>query len=111
MCGYVFEICVSLFFMFLIFNLTFFRNNGNASPDGHGSPNDTDRKRLKKSHRSKTYKVEISFASKIPLQAIANALKGHETENYQEAIRVLDIILRQHAAKQYALSIVINVFF
>lgn len=57
---------------------------------------------MRRPYRSKTFKVEISFASKIPLQAIANALKGHETENYQDAIRVLDIILRQHAAKQYA---------
>jgi len=34
------------------------------------------------------------------MQAITNALRGQETENFQEAIRVLDIILRQHAAKQ-----------
>jgi len=83
------------FFMFLIFNLAFYRNNANTSPD---------QKRIKKSYRSKTYKVEINFASKIPLEAIANALKGHETENYQEAFRVLDIILRQHAAKRCVLS-------
>jgi eukaryotic translation initiation factor 2C len=86
--------------LFLIFNFFFDRNNGNCSPEANGSPNENDRKRVKKSYRSKSYKVEINFASKIPLQAIANALEGHETENYQEAIRVLDIILRQHAAKQ-----------
>lgn len=34
------------------------------------------------------------------MQAIASALKGQESEKSQEAIRVLDIILRQHAAKQ-----------
>jgi len=34
------------------------------------------------------------------MYAIANALRGQETENFQEAVRVLDIILRQHAAKQ-----------
>jgi eukaryotic translation initiation factor 2C len=81
--------------MFLIFNFAFYRNNANTSPD---------KKRIRKSYRSKTYKVEISLASKIPLQAIADALKGHATESYQEAIRVLDIILRQHAAKQCVLS-------
>ncbi|WJX64437.1 Protein argonaute-4 [Trifolium repens] len=86
------------------------RNNGNCSPEANGSPNEADRKRVKKSYRSKSYKVEISFASKIPLQAIANALKGHETENYQEAIRVLDIILRQHAAKQGCLLVRQNFF-
>ncbi|PHT75523.1 hypothetical protein T459_19045 [Capsicum annuum] len=45
-------------------------------------------------------KVEISFAAKIPIQAIANALCGQESENSQEALRVLDIILRQHVGKQ-----------
>jgi eukaryotic translation initiation factor 2C len=77
-----------------------YRNNGNASPDGHGSPNEGDRKRLRRPYHSKTFKVEISFAAKIPMQAIANALRGQESENSQEAFRVLDIILRQHASKQ-----------
>lgn len=76
------------------------RNNGNSSPDGHGSPNESDRKRMRRPYRSKTFRVDISFASKIPMQAIANALRGQESENSQEALRVLDIILRQHAAKQ-----------
>lgn len=35
------------------------------------------------------------------MKSIAMALKGYESENSQEALRVLDIILRQHAAKQY----------
>ena len=78
----------------------FDRNNGNCSPDGRGSPNETDRKRMRRPYRAKTFKVEISFAAKIPMRAITNALRGQETENFQEAIRVLDIILRQHAAKQ-----------
>nr|GMD17662.1 protein argonaute 4-like [Ipomoea batatas] len=73
------------------------KNNGNCSP---GSPNEGDKKRLRRPYRSKTYKVEISFAAKIPMNAIANALRGQESENSQEALRVLDIILRQHAAKQ-----------
>lgn len=55
---------------------------------------------MRRPYRAKTFKVEISYAAKIPLQAISNALKGQESENFQEAIRVLDIILRQHAAKQ-----------
>lgn len=76
------------------------RNNGNANPDAHGSPNHSDRKRMRRPYQSKSFKVEISFAAKIPMQAIANALRGQESENFQEAVRVLDIILRQHAAKQ-----------
>ncbi|GKV08262.1 hypothetical protein SLEP1_g19919 [Rubroshorea leprosula] len=81
------------------------RNNGNASPDHFDSPNESDRKRLRRPYRSKTYKVQISFAAKIPMQAIGNALRGQESENSQEALRVLDIILRQHAAKQGCLLV------
>ncbi|XP_010520483.1 PREDICTED: protein argonaute 4-like [Tarenaya hassleriana] len=78
------------------------RNTGNASPS---DTNDADRKRLRRPYNSKKFKVEISFATKIPMQAIASALKGQETENLQEALRVLDIILRQHAAKQGCLLV------
>ncbi|KAK2971923.1 hypothetical protein RJ640_011704 [Escallonia rubra] len=82
------------------------RNNGNCSPaNGHGSPNGNDRKRARRPYQSKTFKVEISFAAKIPMQAIALALRGQESENSQEALRVLDIILRQHAAKQGCLLV------
>ncbi|KAL2322215.1 hypothetical protein Fmac_026594 [Flemingia macrophylla] len=73
-------------------------------PNGHGD-NESDRKRMRQPYRAKTFKVEISFAAKIPMQAIGNALRGQETENFQEAIRVLDIILRQHAAKQGCLLV------
>lgn len=84
--------------MYVYYSIVFYRNNGNCSP---GSPNnESDKKRLRRPYQSKTYKVEISFAAKIPMQAIANALRGQESENSQEALRVLDIILRQHAAKQ-----------
>jgi hypothetical protein len=76
------------------------RNSGNGSPVGNGSPNETDKKRMRRAFQSKTFKVEMSFAAKIPMQAIAAALRGQESENSQEALRVLDIILRQHAAKQ-----------
>ncbi|WOH13627.1 hypothetical protein DCAR_0833143 [Daucus carota subsp. sativus] len=53
-----------------------------------------------RNNQSKSYKVEISFAAKIPMQAIAQALRGQDSKNSQEAIRVLNIIVRQHAAKQ-----------
>ncbi|KAK9022308.1 hypothetical protein V6N11_002584 [Hibiscus sabdariffa] len=81
------------------------RTNGNASPDGNGSPNERERKRLRRPYHSKTFKVELSFAAKIPMQAIQSALRGQESENSQEALRVLDIILRQHAAKQGCLLV------
>ncbi|XP_057429449.1 protein argonaute 4-like [Lotus japonicus] len=87
------------------------RNNGNCSPpNGHGEDNETDKKRMRRPYRAKTFKVEISYAAKIPMQAIANALRGQESENFQEAIRVLDIILRQHAAKQGCLLVRQNFF-
>ncbi|KAH9738610.1 protein argonaute 4A [Citrus sinensis] len=75
------------------------RTTSNDSPDGHGSNNERDKKRRRVS-QSKTFKVEISFPAKIPLPAIAAALHGQESQNSREAFRVLDIILRQHAAKQ-----------
>ncbi|KAK4477948.1 hypothetical protein RD792_017213 [Penstemon davidsonii] len=92
-------------FTVVLENVTSNRNNGNASPGGHGSPNESDKKRLRRPYHSKTFKVEISFAAKIPMNAIANALRGQESENSQEALRVLDIILRQHAAKQGCLLV------
>ncbi|KAL1817283.1 hypothetical protein DCAR_0521706 [Daucus carota subsp. sativus] len=78
---------------------------GNSSPAADGSPHESDRKRMRRPYQSKTYKVEISYAAKIPMQAIAQALRGQESENSQEALRVLDIILRQHAAKQGCLLV------
>ncbi|KAK8498367.1 hypothetical protein V6N12_032919 [Hibiscus sabdariffa] len=92
-------------FTVVLEDVTSNRNNGNASPEGHESPNAQDRKRIKRPYQSKTFKVEISFAAKIPMQAIQSALRGQESENSQEALRVLDIILRQHAAKQGCLLV------
>lgn len=68
---------------------------------GRGSPNESDQKRLSGQYLSKTFKVKISFASIIRIQAIADALSGSESEQSQEPLRVLDIILKQNAAKQY----------
>ncbi|KAK9912338.1 hypothetical protein M0R45_036206 [Rubus argutus] len=39
------------------------------------------------------------------MQAIANALRGQDSDHFQEAVRVLDIILRQNAAKQGCLLV------
>lgn len=87
--------------------MLYIRSGGKTgSPGGRGgSPGENEdpngeRKRLRRPQRSKTYKVEITYATKIPLQAITNALRGQDSEHFQEAVRVLDIILRQHAARQ-----------
>ncbi|KAL1204266.1 Protein argonaute 9 [Cardamine amara subsp. amara] len=67
--------------------------------------NEADRKRTRRSNQSKKFMVEISYAAKIPMQAIASALQGKETEHLQDAIRVLDVILRQSAARQGCLLV------
>lgn len=70
----------------------------------NGSPEDGSdesyRKRSKHPARTKTYNVAISYAAKIPIRSIVDVLSGKQSEPFQEAVRVLDIILRQHAAKQ-----------
>ncbi|WCJ41504.1 Argonaute family protein [Euphorbia peplus] len=97
-------------FMVVLEDVTSSRNNGNSSPNGNDSPNDADRKRVRRPYNSKNFKVELSFAREIPMQAIASALRGQESEKSQEAIRVLDIILRQHASKQGCLLVRQNFF-
>jgi len=71
-----------------------------AGTPGDGSPNEGDRKRSKWAHQPKTFKVEISYAAKIPMRSIAEAIKGRDVEHAQDALRVLDIILRQQQAKR-----------
>lgn len=66
----------------------------------HGSPSESDRKRSRRQAHMKTYIVAIKYATKIPIMAIANAIHGQDSEQFQEAVRVLDVILRQHASKQ-----------
>nr|CAD1829069.1 unnamed protein product [Ananas comosus var. bracteatus] len=81
------------------------RTAGNGSPGGNDSPGESDRKRVRRPYQTKAFKVELSFAAKIPMQSLAQALKGYDSENSQEALRVLDIILRQHSAKQGCLLV------
>ncbi|KAG6748707.1 hypothetical protein POTOM_048640 [Populus tomentosa] len=77
-----------------------FAKHESGSPGGGESPSAAV-KRSKRSYRSKTFKVEISYAAKIPLKSIALALKGIEIDNStQDALRVLDIVLRQQAANR-----------
>ncbi|KAF2292334.1 hypothetical protein GH714_020085 [Hevea brasiliensis] len=52
-------------------------------------------KRSKRRLRSETFKVEIVYAAKIPLNSIALSLQGNETNNNaRDALRVLDTILK-----------------
>ncbi|KAK1396644.1 hypothetical protein POM88_006507 [Heracleum sosnowskyi] len=52
------------------------RSIGRSSPRADWSPDENERKRPRRSYQSKTYKVEMSYAAKIPMQAIAQALRG-----------------------------------
>ncbi|CAI9271843.1 unnamed protein product [Lactuca saligna] len=70
-----------------------------------GSPSDGETKRSRRVPQSKQFKVTISYATKIPIQAIVNALQGHDSEQFHEAVRVLDVLLRQHVAKQGCLLV------
>ncbi|KAK3005861.1 hypothetical protein RJ639_015846 [Escallonia herrerae] len=75
-----------------------------GSPSHNGIPSSPG-KRSKRSLQSKTFKVEISYAAKIPLKSLSLALKGAEQEKVQDILRVLDIILRQQAANRGCLLV------
>ncbi|ESQ42126.1 hypothetical protein EUTSA_v10015501mg [Eutrema salsugineum] len=72
---------------------------------GNTRSDDADRKRLRRPNKSKKFNVAITFAKQISIQAIDGALQGIETNHLQDAIRVLDVILRQNAARQGCLLV------
>lgn len=72
---------------------------------GHGSPNQGDKKRAKRLHLAKKFVVGISYAAKIPLKSVALALRGSDSDHAQDALRVLDIVLRQQQAKRGCLLV------
>uniref|UniRef100_A0A0Q3V6U0 Uncharacterized protein n=1 Tax=Setaria italica TaxID=4555 RepID=A0A0Q3V6U0_SETIT len=72
---------------------------------GHGSLSQADKKQVKRSHLAKKFIVTISYAAKIPLKSVALALQGSESEHAQDALRVLDIVLRQQQAKRGCLLV------
>ena len=75
------------------FNITCRIAATSGSHGGDGSPGPSDNKRMKTEAHSKIFKVEITFAAKVRMN-----------NSSQDALRVLDIILRQHSAKQYVLK-------
>ncbi|CAH9111873.1 unnamed protein product [Cuscuta epithymum] len=62
-------------------------------------------KRSKCSFQPKTFIVEITYAAKIPLDSLSHALEGADPEPGEDAVRVLDIILRQRAANRGCLLV------
>lgn len=81
---------------------TFARRDG--IPESGEGPIDSG-KRSKRSFKSKTCNVHISYAAKIPMKSIALALQGAEADSTQDGLRVLDIILRQQAANRGCLLV------
>ncbi|KAJ4771652.1 Argonaute [Rhynchospora pubera] len=79
-----------------------------GSPGGSPACDDSggsDRKRLRKTYSTKTFKVVLKLITEIPISVFAQAMKGHESKNTQEAFRVLDVILRQHSAAKGCLLV------
>ncbi|XP_024635714.1 protein argonaute 16 isoform X1 [Medicago truncatula] len=92
-------------FEFNVFLEETFASSSTESFGANGSPRE-ENKRSKRSFQSKTFTVEISFAAKIPLQSIVLSLKGIESyANSQDALRVLDTVLRQQAANRGCLLV------
>ncbi|KAJ7964784.1 Argonaute family protein [Quillaja saponaria] len=82
-----------------------FAKRDNGSPGASKSSSEAT-KRSKHSFQSKTFKLEISYAAKIPLHSISLAIRGVEADySAQDALRVLDIILRQQAANRGCLLV------
>lgn len=81
-----------------------------GSPGGSGSPSGPS-KRSKRTFQSKTFNVDISYSAKIPLKSVALALRGADVDvNAQDALRVLDIVLRQQAANRYLCLFICGIF-
>ncbi|KAL8514052.1 hypothetical protein ACS0TY_013239 [Phlomoides rotata] len=83
---------VKLDFIVVLEDIASSRSHGNAGEQGS-------------SYQSRTYKVEIRYAARIPMNAIIDALRGQESDYSQEALCVLDMILRQHSAKRGCLLV------
>lgn len=57
-------------------------------------------KKMRRDDRAEKFKVEINFAAKISMKSLEAVLRGDLSDKCQDALRVLDIILRQHAARK-----------
>ncbi|KAD4179068.1 hypothetical protein E3N88_27659 [Mikania micrantha] len=85
-------------FEFMVVLEESYANCGSLANDGIHSESG---KRSKKSSQEKSFKIEISYAAEIPLKSVCLAFQGLEPEKLQDALRVLDIILRQQAAQRH----------
>ncbi|KAL8195378.1 hypothetical protein R6Q57_025781 [Mikania cordata] len=89
-------------FEFMVVLEESYANCGSLANDGIHSESG---KRSKKSSQEKSFKIEISYAAEIPLKSVCLAFQGSEPEKLQDALRVLDIILRQQVAQRGCLLV------
>lgn len=90
------------------FDFTVILEESNRVPcqsPGDESPSADTRKISKLTLAPKTFNVQIRYTTKIPLNAIGLAHSGSEAKHTQDALRVLDIILRQQQAKRGCLLV------
>ncbi|KAH9616772.1 hypothetical protein KSS87_014538 [Heliosperma pusillum] len=66
---------------------------------------DESTKKSKHSTTPKLFKVELNFCLKIPLESVIPTIEGHEAYETQNALRVLNTILRQLAFKKGCLLV------
>lgn len=98
---YAFHMTILFICAVFFFPLSLYCSNSSRSAGADGSLCE-ESKRSKHSFQLKTFMVEISFAAKIPMQSIAVALEGVDSDaNSEDALRVLDTVLRQRAADWY----------
>ena len=65
---------------------------------------DNGQKKMRRDDQAEKFKVDINFAAKIPMKSLEAVLRGDLSDKCQDALRVLDIILRQHAARKYVIT-------
>ncbi|KAG0495467.1 hypothetical protein HPP92_000158 [Vanilla planifolia] len=75
-----------------------------GSPGGEG-PCSGIQKLSRRSFLAKAFNIQIRYATEIPLRVIELAVKGSETEQTKDAVKVLNAILRQRHAKKGCLLV------
>ncbi|PWA13720.1 hypothetical protein CTI12_AA631120 [Artemisia annua] len=79
---------------------TYSYSSCSGSPARDGIPSESAiRSRL--SFQEKKFKVEINCVAKLPLKSVSLALERAEPGKFQDALRVLDIIVRQQTAQRH----------
>nr|AJP06231.1 AGO5 [Pinus tabuliformis] len=69
-------------------------------PIGNGSPSQIEQSKKRREDRGEKFKVEITFAAKISMKTLQAVIQGEVSDKAQDALRVLDIVLRQHASRK-----------